>query len=109
MVEKMHNTSESIFSKVRKEHPDSVVWENEKYFVLKDIEPQAKTHLLVIPKKEVATLSEMPAAELGELMDTANQVAREFGIQAYQIQINVNKPYQDIFHVHVHLKSDVTE
>lgn len=105
----MHSTQESIFTKVRRENPERIVWENQQYFVLNDIRPQAKVHFLVIPKKEVRTLLDMSAQEIGELIETAKLVAKaHFGVPAYQVQINVNAPYQEVFHVHVHVKSNET-
>lgn len=104
----MHENHESKFTEVRREQPEKVIWENETYFVLKDIAPQAPTHLLVIPKEEVSTLHHMSKEDKGELVDTVDHVAQELGLRSYKMIINVGKPYQEIFHVHAHLISDQT-
>ena len=81
--------SETIFSKIiRKEIPADIVFENEKVLAFSDIRPQAPIHVLIIPKIEIATVSELNgklhAELLGEMIDAANKIAADKGIdEAY--------------------------
>ena len=70
-----------IFCKIiRGEIPSQKVFENERYFAFRDIHPQAKTHVLVIPKTHVKNVLEADEALLGGLFHTAAQVARQEGL-----------------------------
>ena len=78
--------------------------------VFKDINPQAPTHLLIIPKKpivKVADASEADKELLGHLMWVAGEVAREIGVEdAFRLVINNGaKAGQSVFHLHLHLLS----
>jgi histidine triad (HIT) family protein len=50
----------SIFTKIiNKEIPSKIIYEDEKIIVIEDIKPKAKTHLLIIPKKEIPTMNDI--------------------------------------------------
>src|SRR3989475_3977524 len=72
-----------------------------------DLNPQAPTHLLVIPTHHVATLNETKdAALLGKLLGFARDLAREVGIaeRGYRVVVNTNPDGgQTVFHLHLHL------
>ncbi len=88
--------------------PD-IVYENEAVLAFKDINPQAPVHVLVIPKKHIATLNDLePNHEvlIGELYLTAKKVARQLGIAdgGYRTVINCNADAgQTVFHLHLHV------
>jgi len=71
-----------------------------------DMNPQAPTHLLVIPTHHVATLSETKDAGLpGKLLAFARDLAREVGIaeRGYRVVVNTNPDGgQTVFHLHLH-------
>lgn len=88
--------------------PD-IVYENEAVLAFKDINPQAPVHVLVIPKKHIATLNDLePNHEvlIGELYLTAKKVARQLGIAdgGYRTVMNCNADAgQTVFHLHLHV------
>lgn len=99
--------SECIFCKIaQKKIPANVVRESEKVMVIKDINPQAPTHLLIIPKTHYSTLMDCTDRELlGELLATAQEVARELGLdnRGFRTVINTNEEGgQTVFHLHMH-------
>jgi histidine triad (HIT) family protein len=92
---------------VRREIPAAVVWEDEHSLAFRDIDPKAPTHLLVIPKRHIASLNEADeAAPLGRLLLAAREIAEAEGIaeQGYRTVINTGAGAgQTVFHLHVHL------
>jgi len=87
----------------------AVVHETERVLAFKDVNPQAPTHVLVIPKRHIATLNDLgpdDAALVGELFLVAKQVAAVGGIagSGYRIAVNCGAGAgQSVFHVHLHL------
>lgn len=103
------STSKTLFQKIiDREIPAQIEFEDERVIVLRDISPQAPTHLLVIPKKpipSVAELSEEDAALAGHLLTTAAQVAKRLGLtQGFRLVINCGADAgMSVPHLHVHL------
>jgi histidine triad (HIT) family protein len=100
----------TIFSKIiAKEIPADIVYEDEDVLAFNDINPIAPVHILIIPKKEIATVNDVQdedAAMLGKLFIAAKKVAAEQGVAAsgYRLMVNCNKDAgQDVFHLHMHL------
>jgi histidine triad (HIT) family protein len=85
------------------------VYENSEVLAFTDINPQAPLHVLVVPKKHIATLNELDAdqAELmGRLFLAAKKVAQDAGVaeSGYRTVINCNEGAgQSVFHVHLHV------
>jgi histidine triad (HIT) family protein len=80
----------------------------EKGFVaIKDINPQAAVHLLVIPERHVDTfreVGEFPAREAKRMLEFVAETAREAGLTDYKVQVNVGPSAgQTIFHLHWHI------
>lgn len=101
---------ETIFSRIiRREIPAQIVFESETVLAFRDINPQAPTHILIIPKKPIASVSELTDAEqmlMGELLLVAKQVAAAEGIadSGYRLVINSGADGgQTVFHLHLHL------
>ena len=92
---------------VRGEIPAKVIHEDEHTLAFRDIDPKAPTHVLVIPKAHVPSLSEATeAAQLGRLMLVAAQLAKAEGIaeDGYRTVVNSGaNAGQTVFHVHLHL------
>lgn len=99
-----------IFCKiVRGEIPSTVVYENDKVLAFEDIHPMAPVHVVVIPKKHVATLMDVK----GEAMDMPNEiiaavqeVAKIKGVdeKGFRMVINCNEEGgQLVFHLHTHV------
>jgi histidine triad (HIT) family protein len=88
--------------------PD-VVYENDAMMAFKDINPQAPVHVLVIPKKHIATLNDLEPQHdvlVGEMYLTAKKVAEQLGIadSGYRTVMNCNEGAgQSVFHLHLHV------
>ncbi|HEX8147753.1 MAG TPA: histidine triad nucleotide-binding protein [Pyrinomonadaceae bacterium] len=89
--------------------PAAKIFEDERAVVFRDINPQAPTHALVIPRAHVASLNEAGEADealLGHLLLVAARVAREEGLaeSGYRTVINTGAGAgQSVFHIHIHL------
>jgi len=74
----------SIFTKIiQKDIPADIVYEQEDIIVIRDINPQAKTHLLIIPRKEIPTINDISTEDsqlLSNMFYVAKQVATDMGI-----------------------------
>ncbi|YAG13389.1 Histidine triad nucleotide-binding protein [Nostoc sp. DSM 114161] len=105
----MSENTETIFSKIiRREIPADIVYEDDLALAFKDIHPQAPTHILVIPKKPIATLADAESqhhALLGHLLLTAKRVAEEAGLKnGYRVVINTGDDGgQTVSHLHLHI------
>jgi histidine triad (HIT) family protein len=93
---------------IRREIPADIVYEDELCLAFRDINPQAPTHVLLIPKQEIARLADAVAEDqalLGHLLLAANTVARQLGIEdAYRLVVNNGAGAgQSVFHLHLHL------
>lgn len=99
-----------LFCKIaRHEIPASIVYEDDRVLAFNDINPQAPTHVLVIPKRHVGTLNDLEAGDdqmVGELIRRAKAIATERGIadDGYRVVFNTNRAAgQTVFHIHLHL------
>lgn len=93
---------------IAREIPSDVEYEDDICIVIRDIEPQAPTHLLVVPKKPIPRLSEASSESqvlLGHLLLKAALMAHKFNLeQGYRIVINNGKfGGESVPHLHVHL------
>jgi len=99
----------TLFTKiVRREIPADIVYEDALCIAFRDINPQAPTHVLLVPKEELPKLSdatERHAALLGHLMVTAPKVARQLGVaDAFRLVVNNGaEAGQSVFHLHLHI------
>ncbi len=103
--------SDCIFCKINsREIPSEFIYEDEKCTVFEDINPKAKTHLLLIPKKHIHSIADMEEGDekiVGHLVRIAKQVAEKKELSGYKLNINVGKSGgQEIFHLHIHLLSN---
>jgi histidine triad (HIT) family protein len=103
----------SIFSRIIiREIPGSFLYEDELCIVIRDIHPQARTHLLIIPKKEIETIDHVAPEDMSiisHLFTIAQKITRDLGIErGYKLHFNVwTLGGQEIPHVHMHLMSDL--
>lgn len=88
--------------------PDTV-FEDDEMLAFRDINPQAPLHVLVIPKRHIATtndLTDEDADLMGRLVLAARKIAADEGVDeaGYRLAINCNAGAgQSVFHIHVHL------
>jgi histidine triad (HIT) family protein len=102
--------SKSVFQKIiDREIPASIVYEDEMVLAFRDISPKAPTHVLIIPKKVIARISEAQAEDhklLGHLLLKAAAVAAQLGLDkpGYRLVIN-NGPDggESVPHLHCHI------
>lgn len=77
------------------------------FVAIEDINPRAKTHLLVIPERHIETfreIREFPAEEAQRMLEFVADTAREAGIEDYRVVVNVGAGGgQSIFHLHWHI------
>jgi len=99
-----------IFCRVaKKEIPSPFLYEGKDVIAFADIQPQAPTHILIIPKKHYRDLGEIPESEIGvvqEMIQAARQLAKQAGVdeRGYRLAMNVkSEGGQSVFHVHMHL------
>ena len=101
----------TIFQKIiDKEIPADVVYENDLVLAFRDINPQAPTHILIIPKIEIPKVTDIRGSEhselLGAMFDAANQIAKDEGIveDGFRLVFNCgDKGGQEVYHIHMHL------
>ncbi len=102
--------SDCLFCKIsRGELGTNFVYEDDDCVAFHDINPKERTHLLVVPKSHIESVS-MSADEdrdlLGKMMLVCRDVGKKLNLPGYKLQINVDKDGgQEIFHIHVHLLS----
>lgn len=101
---------ETLFTKIiNKEIPADMVYEDDLVAAFRDINPQAPTHILLVPKKPIPTVddvSEEDEAALGRLFTAAAKIARREGISSngYRLIINCREHGgQEVYHLHMHL------
>lgn len=100
---------ETIFSKIiNREIPAEIVHEDDLCLAFCDVNPQAPVHILIVPKKPVAKMSDATGEDqalIGHLFLTANKVASEQGLaDTYRLVVNNGEGAgQSVFHLHVHL------
>ena len=90
------------------EIPSSEVYSDDRFYAFKDIHPQAPTHILVIPRKHIATLDDLAAGDgplMGDLVLLVARIAKELGLaDGYRVNINCRElAGQAVFHIHAHL------
>jgi histidine triad (HIT) family protein len=99
---------ETLFSKIiARKIPAKIVFENERYVVINDINRQAPVHVLVIPKKAIATLNDLTPEDeslVGGMFLTAGKVMRSMGHNDYRTVFNCGAgAQQTVFHLHLHV------
>lgn len=103
-----------IFCKIiNKEIPSTVYYEDDKLIAIKDINPVAPIHVLIIPKEHIINVKDINESNEQILIDihrTANKLAKDLGIdeKGYRLITNCGKQAgQTVFHLHYHLLGGV--
>ena len=98
-----------IFCKiVDKQISSNIVFENAKVLGFLDIEPSHEMHVLFVPKKHVSSLHELDPNDIGLISDlyaAALEFSKKEGLSRHRTLINTGEPFQEVFHVHLHLLS----
>jgi histidine triad (HIT) family protein len=101
---------ETVFSRIiRREVPADILYQDELVTAFRDINPQAPTHVLIVPNKAIASIndaSEEDEPVLGRLFTVAARLAREEGVaeSGYRVMVNCGRDGgQEVYHLHMHL------
>ncbi|MFV0517721.1 MAG: histidine triad nucleotide-binding protein [Aminipila sp.] len=101
--------AECIFCMIaNKEIPSNLVYEDDKIICFHDLEPQAPVHVLIIPKKHIASMDELSTEDhalMGHLMVKVKEIAQELGLDnGYRLVNNCGEDgFQTVKHLHFHL------
>lgn len=100
--------SDCLFCRIAAgEIPSKAVYSDERIYAFHDIAPKAPTHVLVVPRRHLARLSDAGAddrALLGDVVVAAAAIARDLGLEHYRLVVNNGEGAgQTVFHLHVHL------
>ena len=102
--------SKSVFELILSgEIVSEIIYEDDEVFAINDINPVARVHILIIPKKKIATINDLEDSDvnlLGKMIITAKKLADKAGVQntGYRLVFNTNEDaMQTIFHIHLHL------
>ena len=89
------------------EIPSNKVYEDEQCFAFYDIDPQAPTHFLVIPKAHIASAAEVTAENSGavaHIFEVIARLCREKGLESYRVVSNIGEQAgQSVHHLHFHV------
>lgn len=89
--------------------PSEILYQDDEVIAFRDINPQAPVHLLIIPRRHISSLAELPDADtplIGHMTKVANQLAKQEGIfeSGYRLVINCGEQGGQIVpHLHMHL------
>jgi len=89
--------------------PADVIYESDSAIAFRDINPQAPTHVLIIPRKHIATINDLEAGDkeiVGSMYMAARDIAQQEGVDeaGYRAVMNCNEGAgQTVFHIHLHL------
>lgn len=97
-----------IFCKIiKKELPSNIIFENEDFIAFNDISPKANTHILLVPKRHIASIIELPESDaemMGKMIITAKKIATNAGLSSYRLVFNSGPDAgQEVPHLHLHL------
>ena len=99
----------TLFQKIAdKEIPADIVYEDEQCIAFRDINPQASTHILIVPRKPIPTLNDLTPADektVGHLFLVAKDIAAKEGLSnGYRTVFNCGEDGgQTVYHIHLHL------
>jgi histidine triad (HIT) family protein len=92
---------------IKKEIPSKAAYEDDSFYAFHDINPQAPTHVLMVPKKHVEGVAQLEAEDekmVGRLVLQAKKLAQSLGLKSYRLVFNQGaEAGQSIFHIHLHL------
>lgn len=102
--------SMTVFKKIiNKEIPAKILYEDDVCIAFHDANPQAPTHILVVPKKEIRSMAEVTTQDkeiLGHLLVKCSEIAAQIGVadKGYRLVINTNSwGGQAVYHLHIHI------
>ena len=110
LEKKNHMSNDCLFCKISAGSvPSEMVYESETLFAINDINPQAPTHILIIPRTHHSSLLEVEENDhklMGSIITVANNLAKERGLDksGYRLVVNCGAGAgQSVFHIHYHI------
>ena len=102
--------SDCLFCKIAAgEIPSNKVYEDDQVFAFYDIDPQAPTHFLVVPKAHIGSVSEIDggnSAVVAHIFEVIAKLTKEQGLESYRVVSNIGEQAgQSVFHLHFHVLS----
>lgn len=104
------NASDCLFCKIiTEEIPADIIYESPDAIAFRDINPQAPTHVLIVPRRHIATMNDLATSDtdtVGQLFLAARDIAKQEGFaeDGYRVTMNCNAAAgQTVFHIHLHL------
>ena len=102
--------NKSVFEMILSGEIDSdIIYEDEQIFAIHDINPVARVHILIIPKKKIPTINDLSESDtnlVGSMIICAKNLAKKYDIDqtGYRLLLNTNTDaMQTVFHIHLHL------
>ncbi|RLA29659.1 MAG: histidine triad nucleotide-binding protein [Gammaproteobacteria bacterium] len=102
--------SDCLFCKIiADEIPADIIHESPDAIAFRDINPQAPTHVLIVPRRHISTINDLDESDtdaVGQLFLAARNIARQEGFaeDGYRVTMNCNAAAgQTVFHIHLHL------
>ena len=102
--------NKSVFEMILSGEIESdIIYEDEQIFAIHDINPVAKVHILIIPKKKILTINDLSDEDInliGSMFICAKNLAKKYNIDqsGYRLLFNTNEDaMQTVFHIHLHL------
>jgi len=102
--------NKSVFEMILSGEIESdIIYEDEQIFAIHDINPVAKVHILIIPKKKILTINDLSEEDInliGSMFISAKNLAKKYQIDqsGYRLLFNTNEDaMQTVFHIHLHL------
>ena len=102
--------NKSVFEMILSGEIESdIIYEDDKIFAIHDINPVAKVHILIIPKKKILTINDLSEEDInliGSMFICAKNLAKKYNIDqsGYRLLFNTNEDaMQTVFHIHLHL------
>lgn len=98
-----------IFCKIARGEMGELIYEDEQVIAFNDIAPQAPHHVLIVPKKHIATINDVTKADeplLGHMIFVGKEIAKKNSLaeDGYRLVFNCNKHGgQAVYHIHLHL------
>lgn len=110
MSDVLNYDANCLFCKIIKgEIPSNKVYEDNLCYAFYDIDPQAPTHFLVIPKAHIASVAEINkfnSAIVGHIFEVISKITKELGMESYRVVSNCGEQAgQTVFHLHFHVLS----
>ncbi len=98
----------TLFQKIAdQEVPADILFEDDRAVAFRDVDPQAPTHVLIVPRKPIPRADQIELADealVGHLFTVARRVAEQEGLSDYRLVMNNGEGAgQSVFHLHLHL------